>query len=567
MRKEATKVTNENDEQNFKFCRVIMPDGSTTVVCARPGQTIRTVLGKLCDKRSLSIAGVDVFLLGSDKPLDLSEDISTLGSKEVMIERRVLFRMDLPNRKSIGVKAKPNRTIRDVFKPILNKYGFKLDNIFVQLSGKPEVLDIDEQVSTIDNQRVVILQQDDIVVSGKTGSIRSTSWSPTMALKYPPDYHNSQKEYVSLNLITNSIFDDLMKGKSHQLAHNFDELGILDPDSKVKGLLKSNEDRPSLGLFGLRRKESASVKDPPPSKMKSKHKVTFNLQKNQTRTSQGDDDKFLELLSKAQRQRLDDQRGLDMNNSEIPEFLRNKSHHLSGRESAPPILSRDRTEYVQNNDKYSSHNRVSSSGRISSMSVEVVDISADDNDYLMSTDQSFSQDGIIPSTSEAQEYFQSSDSINADFDDPCLAEKNLRDLGFDYSYNMYQAKAWGYSRYRPLSPNRQSIERNSAPLASPDLLDRTATNDDFDDTLTSSPADQRLRPQSVPPVLVSNRNGVLKQLSPLPYSHNTPTNSSAFHRTSNQKPSTFSTFTSTPKPDNKPVILDLANTEEDVTFV
>ena len=67
MRKAATKVQTDNDEQNFKFCRVIMPDGSTTVVCARPGQTIRTVLGKLCDKRSLSIAGVDVFLLGSDK--------------------------------------------------------------------------------------------------------------------------------------------------------------------------------------------------------------------------------------------------------------------------------------------------------------------------------------------------------------------------------------------------------------------------------------------------------------------------------------------------------------------
>ena len=67
MRKEATKVTTENEENNYKFCRVIMPDGSTTVVCARPGQSIRTVLGKLCEKRSLSIAGVDVFLLGSDK--------------------------------------------------------------------------------------------------------------------------------------------------------------------------------------------------------------------------------------------------------------------------------------------------------------------------------------------------------------------------------------------------------------------------------------------------------------------------------------------------------------------
>lgn len=69
----------------------------------------------------------------------MGEDISSLGSKEVMIERRVLFRMDLPHRKSIGVKAKPNRTVRDVFKPILNKYGFKLDNITVQLVGWTEV--------------------------------------------------------------------------------------------------------------------------------------------------------------------------------------------------------------------------------------------------------------------------------------------------------------------------------------------------------------------------------------------------------------------------------------------
>ena len=50
-----------------KFCRVVMPDTSTTVVCTRPGHNIRNVLGKLCDKRNLSIASVDVFLLGSDK--------------------------------------------------------------------------------------------------------------------------------------------------------------------------------------------------------------------------------------------------------------------------------------------------------------------------------------------------------------------------------------------------------------------------------------------------------------------------------------------------------------------
>ena len=44
-----------------------MPDGSTTVVCAKPGQTSRSVLGKLCEKRSVSLASMDVFLLGADQ--------------------------------------------------------------------------------------------------------------------------------------------------------------------------------------------------------------------------------------------------------------------------------------------------------------------------------------------------------------------------------------------------------------------------------------------------------------------------------------------------------------------
>ena len=70
------------------------------------------------------------------QPLNLNDDISSLGSKEVTVERRVLFRMDLPNKKSIGVKAKPNRMIRDVFKPILNKYGYRMDAIDVHLVSR-----------------------------------------------------------------------------------------------------------------------------------------------------------------------------------------------------------------------------------------------------------------------------------------------------------------------------------------------------------------------------------------------------------------------------------------------
>ena len=42
-----------------------------------------------------------------------------LGCAEVRVEPRVLFRLELPSGKSIGVKAKPAKVIRDVLGPIL----------------------------------------------------------------------------------------------------------------------------------------------------------------------------------------------------------------------------------------------------------------------------------------------------------------------------------------------------------------------------------------------------------------------------------------------------------------
>lgn len=59
--------------------------------------------------------------------------MSTLGSKEVNVERRVFFRVEISSQKTIGVKAKLSKTIYDVFRPILHKYGYKIDNVNLQL--------------------------------------------------------------------------------------------------------------------------------------------------------------------------------------------------------------------------------------------------------------------------------------------------------------------------------------------------------------------------------------------------------------------------------------------------
>ncbi|KAK3584487.1 hypothetical protein CHS0354_006017 [Potamilus streckersoni] len=90
-----------------------------------------------------------------------SKDTPISESKEVIIKNKVLFWIDLPNKKSVDVKAKSNRLIRVVLKPILHKYGFKMDRTEIYMSGHTALLDLEGLVSSLDNQRVVVVPKDD----------------------------------------------------------------------------------------------------------------------------------------------------------------------------------------------------------------------------------------------------------------------------------------------------------------------------------------------------------------------------------------------------------------------
>jgi regulator of G-protein signaling len=61
------------------------------------------------------------------QPLSLDEDSTVLAGKEVRVEQRAVFRLDLPNRKTVGVKAKPGKSLAEILRPILHKYGYKLE--------------------------------------------------------------------------------------------------------------------------------------------------------------------------------------------------------------------------------------------------------------------------------------------------------------------------------------------------------------------------------------------------------------------------------------------------------
>lgn len=62
--------SNEKKELHNKctgLCRVILPDGSTTVVPTSQTESIRDVITRLFDKRALRYSSYDVLILGTDE--------------------------------------------------------------------------------------------------------------------------------------------------------------------------------------------------------------------------------------------------------------------------------------------------------------------------------------------------------------------------------------------------------------------------------------------------------------------------------------------------------------------
>lgn len=53
-----------------------------------------------------------------------------------------VIKVDLPSRRVISVVAHKGRTLKEVLKPTLNKYGFKLDLVTIWADGHPVFVDI-----------------------------------------------------------------------------------------------------------------------------------------------------------------------------------------------------------------------------------------------------------------------------------------------------------------------------------------------------------------------------------------------------------------------------------------
>lgn len=131
------------------------------MVAVKSGFSIKEILSGLCERHGINGAAVDLFLVGGDKPLVLHQDSSILATRDLRLEKRTLFRLDLvPINRSVGLKAKPTKPVTEVLRPVVAKYGLDLGSLLVRLSGEKEPLDLGAPISSLDGQRVILEERD-----------------------------------------------------------------------------------------------------------------------------------------------------------------------------------------------------------------------------------------------------------------------------------------------------------------------------------------------------------------------------------------------------------------------
>ncbi|XP_069833458.1 regulator of G-protein signaling 12 [Dendropsophus ebraccatus] len=270
---ESSRVSSSS-EKSPKHCYITLPDGSSCAMVVKSGFSIKEILSSLCEKHGFNIAAVDLFLVGGNKPLVLSQDSSILESRDLRIEKRTLFRLDLvPINRSVGLKAKPTKPVTEVLRPVVAKYGLNLSEMVARLSGEQEPLDLGVPISTLDGQRVVLEEKE---------NSRSKDKSKNPMMKSTPALTNSRSN--------NSMGEDRPLVKSSSI--------------RLKGEYGKGSSRDAR----LQRKDDAVMR----MGRKKQHKINLD-----------EAEAFFELISKAQSNRAEDQRGLlRKEDLVLPDFLR-----------------------------------------------------------------------------------------------------------------------------------------------------------------------------------------------------------------------------------------------------
>ncbi|XP_011302717.1 regulator of G-protein signaling loco isoform X2 [Fopius arisanus] len=247
--------------------------------------------------------------------INLKYSSSVLAGQEVEVVPTKALKVDLPSRRIITVVAHKNRTLREVLRPLLNKYGFKLELITIWGEGHPVSLEIP-----------AINAPSRLVLTSNNEDFQRDS------LHYQEDIEQGQSQ---LDEITNKVFEELLVGKSTNKYYSEGSYKSDDQRSEGSSILSSKLFTRDTTVLGKKKGKSKS------SNLSEKSNSTDYTGEESSQSSRPhapliakwrngvklqlpgrfDGDELYEGLKRAQRSRLEDQRGTEIN-FELPDFLK-----------------------------------------------------------------------------------------------------------------------------------------------------------------------------------------------------------------------------------------------------
>ncbi|XP_051755830.1 regulator of G-protein signaling 12 isoform X2 [Ctenopharyngodon idella] len=287
-------VWEKDKERCIRTCTVMLPDGSSCSIPLRQGASIRQVLLELCQKQHINLAAVDLFLTGGEKPLVLDQDSITLSSRELRLEKRTLFRLDLvPINRSVGLKAKPTKPVTEVLRPVVAKYGLHLGDLVARISGETEVLDLGVPISNLDGLRVVLERADPAKDKSKTLNSKTPAAQKGLPRERDDSSAGKPSKGDAEDKHPRTAASERKKGKKNHMdeAEEFFELLSRAQSSRVddqRGLLRKED----LVLPDFLRVNPDPEPQPPACSTPTSHKpghttTTTNLQPRKPSSSNG----------------------------------------------------------------------------------------------------------------------------------------------------------------------------------------------------------------------------------------------------------------------------------------
>ncbi|XP_047034543.1 regulator of G-protein signaling loco [Helicoverpa zea] len=141
------------------LCRVVLPDGATSVVGVEPALTVARLVDRLLQRRNLLCNTYDVLLKdanqGTTTTIDPSSPSTVLSGREAVVERRCVVRLELSGR-CVAVRCRAARRLRHVLRPVLAKYARAHPHRAVLRDGV--VLHPDTIMQELDGARLQIVE-------------------------------------------------------------------------------------------------------------------------------------------------------------------------------------------------------------------------------------------------------------------------------------------------------------------------------------------------------------------------------------------------------------------------